>query len=55
MRILGIDFGEKNIGVAVSDPFGWTAQGVEIIKRKEENNLKYSIERIGELIKEYSI
>ena len=32
MRILGLDFGDKTIGVAVSDPFGWTAQGVEIIR-----------------------
>ena len=33
MRILGLDYGDKTIGVAVSDPFGWTAQGVEIIRR----------------------
>ncbi len=34
MRIIGLDFGSKTTGVAVSDP-GWTAQGVEIIRRKE--------------------
>lgn len=55
MRILGLDFGEKTIGVAVSDPFGWTAQGIEIIRRKEENNLKAGIARIGEIINEYGI
>ncbi|MBR1736484.1 MAG: Holliday junction resolvase RuvX [Firmicutes bacterium] len=55
MRILGLDFGEKTVGVAVSDPFGWTAQGIEIIRREDENNLKKSINRIGELIKEYEI
>ncbi len=55
MRILGLDFGEKTIGVAISDPFGWTAQGVEIIRRKEERNLKASVTRIGELIKEYGV
>ncbi len=55
MRILGLDFGEKTIGVAISDPFGWTAQGVEIIRRKEEKNLKASIVRIGEIINEYSV
>lgn len=55
MRILGLDFGQKTIGAAVSDPFGWTAQGLEIIRRKEENNLKQSIERIGEIIKEYQV
>ncbi len=55
MRILCLDFGEKTIGVAISDPFGWTAQGVEIVRRKEENNLKASIERIGEIILEYGV
>lgn len=55
MRILGLDFGEKTIGVAVSDPFGWTAQGVEIIRRKEEANLVASIERIDEIIKQYGV
>lgn len=55
MRILGLDFGQKTIGVAVSDPFGWTAQGIEIIRREEEDNLKKSIERIGEIIKEYKV
>ena len=38
MRILGLDFGDKTIGVAVSDPFGWTAQGVEIIRRKSRTS-----------------
>ncbi len=53
MRVLGLDFGEKTIGVAVSDPFGWTAQGLEIIRRKEENNLVASMVRIKELCAEY--
>ena len=53
MRVLGLDFGEKTIGVAVSDPFGWTAQGLEIIRRKEENNLVASMARIKELCAEY--
>lgn len=55
MRVLGLDFGQKTIGVAVSDPFGWTAQGLEIIRRQQETNLKDSIARIGELIKKYEI
>jgi putative Holliday junction resolvase len=55
MRILGLDFGMKTIGVAVSDPFGWTAQGLEIIRRKEENNLKKSIVRLKEICKEYGV
>ncbi|HAG04259.1 MAG TPA: Holliday junction resolvase RuvX [Lachnospiraceae bacterium] len=54
MRIIGLDFGSKTVGVAVSDPFGWTAQGLEIIRREDENNLKKTIARIKELCKEYS-
>lgn len=50
MRILGLDFGSKTIGVAVCDPFGWTAQGLEIIRREEENNLKKSIARISWIV-----
>jgi putative Holliday junction resolvase len=53
MRILGIDYGDSRIGIAVSDPFGWTAQGVETIKWHE--SLKSPIERIQQLIKEYNI
>lgn len=55
MRILGLDFGMKTIGVAVSDPFGWSAQGLEIIRRSEENNLKKSIERLKAVCKEYNV
>jgi len=55
LRVMGMDYGEKTIGIAISDPFGWTAQGVEIIRRKEENNLKSSVERIRDLIKEYNV
>lgn len=40
MRIMGLDFGSKTVGVAVSDPLGITAQGLEIIRRKEENKLR---------------
>ena len=52
-RIIGLDFGSKTTGVAVSDPFGWTAQGGEIIRRKEENKLRKTLARIEELVKEY--
>lgn len=54
-RIIGLDFGSKTTGVAVSDPFGWTAQGVEIIRRKEENKLRKTLARIEELVKEYNV
>lgn len=53
MRILGIDYGDRRIGIAVSDPFGWTAQGVETIHWK--GSLEKAIERIHQLIKEYNI
>ena len=55
MRILGLDFGSKTVGVAVSDPFGWTAQGVEIIRREKENKLRKTYARIEALIKEYEV
>lgn len=53
MRILGLDYGSKTVGVAVSDVFGWTAQGVEIIRRKEEDKLRKTYARIEELVREY--
>ncbi len=54
IRRIGLDFGSKTVGVAVSDPLGITAQGVEIIRRKDENKLRQTLARIEELIKEYS-
>lgn len=55
MRIMGLDFGSKTVGVAISDPLGLTAQGVEIIRRKEENKLRQTLARIEELIVEYGV
>lgn len=55
MRILGLDYGSKTVGVAVSDPFGWTAQGVEIIRRDNEKRLRKTYARIDEIIKEYGV
>ena len=55
MRMMGLDFGSKTVGVAVSDPLGITAQGVETITRKDENKLRRTLARIGELIEEYKI
>lgn len=55
MRVLGLDFGEKTIGVAVSDPLGWTAQGVEIIRRVNEEELKSSVARIAQLCDEFGV
>ena len=55
MRIMGLDFGSKTVGVAVSDSLLMTAQGVEIIRRKEENKLRQTLARIEELIVEYEV
>ena len=55
MRIMGLDFGSKTVGVAVCDELGYTAQGVETITRKEENKLRQTCQRIEALIKEYGV
>lgn len=55
MRILGLDFGSKTVGVAISDPLLITAQGLEIIRRKEENKLRQTLARIEEIITEYGV
>lgn len=55
MRIMGLDFGSKTVGVAVSDALLITAQGVEIIRRKEENKLRQTLARIEALIEEYEV
>ena len=55
MRILGLDYGSKTVGVAVSDPLGLTAQGVETLWRKQENKLRQTLARIEELISEYQV
>ncbi|NLI88874.1 MAG: Holliday junction resolvase RuvX [Epulopiscium sp.] len=55
MRTLGLDFGSKTVGVSLSDPFGWTAQGLETINRKQEENIGPTIERIGQICKEHQV
>ena len=55
MRIMGLDFGSKTVGVAVSDPLLITAQGLEIIRRKDENKLRQTLARIEELIVAYEV
>jgi len=54
MRTMGLDVGSKTVGVAVSDPFGWTAQGIEIVKINEAQE-EYGIDRIGELIEIHEV
>lgn len=55
MRIMGLDYGTKTVGVAISDALGLTAQGLETIERKEENKLRRTCARIEELIREYEV
>lgn len=55
MRLMGLDFGSKTMGVAVSDPLFLTAQGVEIIRRKSAGKLRQTLARIEELIREYEV
>lgn len=55
MRIMGLDFGSKTVGVAVSDSLLITAQGLEIIRRKGENKLRQTLSRIEELIVKYEV
>ena len=52
---MGLDYGSKTVGVAVSDPLGLTAQGIETIWRKDENKLRKTCARIEELIREYEV
>ena len=52
MRIMGLDVGDKTIGVALSDALGWTAQGLEVIRR---SSLEKDLKRLGEIIKEYEV
>ena len=55
MRIMGLDYGSKTVGVAISDSLLLTAQGIETIERKEENKLRKTLARIEALIKEYEV
>lgn len=55
MRILGLDFGTKTVGVAVSDELLITAQGVEIVRRKAPTKLRQTLARIEELVNEYGV
>ena len=52
MRLMGLDVGSRTVGVAVSDPLGWTAQGLEIIRINEDME-QFGIARLNELVKQY--
>jgi putative holliday junction resolvase len=51
-RVLGLDVGSRRIGIAVSDPLGITAQGLETLERK---NKRYDFERLSQIIREYDV
>lgn len=53
MRVMGLDLGDKTIGVALSDPLGWTAQGLEVIRRK--GSLQQDLQRLKELALQYEV
>ena len=55
MRTMGLDYGAKTVGVAVTDALGLTAQPLETIVRKGENKLRTTYARIRELIGEYDV
>ena len=55
MRLMGLDFGSKTVGVAVSDELEMTATGVEIVRRESPNKLRRTLARVGELISEYNV
>lgn len=55
MRLLGLDYGTKTVGVAVSDPLQITAQPLETITRKSVGKLRQTLARIEEIIEEYQI
>ena len=50
-----MDFGSRTVGVAISDPLGITAQGIEIIRRERESMLRHTLSRLEELIVEYQV
>ena len=55
MRLMGLDYGSKTVGVAVSDPLGLTAQGVETVWRKQENKLRQTLAQIEKLVGDYQV
>lgn len=55
MRIMGLDFGGRTCGVAISDALLITAQGKEIIRRDKPTKLRQTLARIEALIEEYEV
>lgn len=51
MRLMGLDYGDRRIGVALSDPMGWTAQGLEVVQRRDGSEM----ERLASLAAQYEV
>lgn len=54
MRLMGLDVGSRTVGVAISDPLGWTAQGLEIIRINEDKQV-FGLDRVRELVDQYEV
>lgn len=55
MRVMGLDYGSKTVGVALSDPLFLTAQGLEIVRREREDKLRQTLSRLESIIEEYEV
>ena len=55
MRIMGLDYGAKTVGVALSDPLGFTAWPLETITRESEKKLRRTLARLEEIVREYQV
>lgn len=55
MMVLGLDYGDKTIGVAISDGLGLTAQALEVIRRPDEASVKKSVARLAEIMREQPV
>lgn len=54
MRVMGLDVGSRTVGVAISDPMGWTAQGIETIRINEDAS-EFGFKRVVELVDQYEV
>ena len=55
MRIMGLDYGDKTVGVAISDELLITAQPIETVERERANKLRKTYQRLESLISEYGV
>lgn len=55
MRILGLDYGSKTVGVAMTDALGMTVQPYKTIQRERESKLRQTLSEIAEIVEQYQI